>query len=296
MGSKEELRKRLVTAIRAILEYERAVGVDPAASDFDPKRVAEPGEARRLIETGEVAADRMRFVSALGDVLSGAPMRNRFVRVMSRTPSALSSIGIPDLPLLVTPRQLRNAVREHGGGEPHRPVHEIEPDELRWLPELLERPIAISDSDRGNCLRVLVDLEDRTGTPVIAAIDPYSIDTRTQAPRPSNILLTARGRHAIEASLERDAIFGRLLYVDAAQVADLCERRGTEMPEAVIGLNGKIRESAVCASHREAFLAAREAAADRRLGLSSLAREKRAESVARETGARGDGSRPRGAR
>lgn len=118
------------------------------------------------------------------------------------TPGALRAAGIPDGPLRTSPTILAKAVFDHG----------VTKSVLKRLPDLLEKPVMVFDSDTVAGRYVVVTSEFVQGQPLIVAVSPES----TTGPVSFNFVPSLYPKNDLGA-IGRWMSAGRLRYLDKEQ-------------------------------------------------------------------------------
>ena len=171
-----------------------------------------------------------------------AVMTNRYNRYdcvkVCDTPSLFVQLGMTQLPILYTPRHLRDAVRPY---VPHcnRHLHCLRLDTIKRLPELIADPVMIFKSPtHTGSLIVVTDELDREGRPIIATVKPNVPDTvyggrQTE----SNLITSVFGRNCFRSFVQRVIDQDCMIYCNNEKSKQLFSLLSVTMPQ---GLNNNV--------------------------------------------------------
>ena len=136
------------------------------------------------------------------------------ILVCSKTPEGITSLGVAQLPIVMTPCHLMRALRGGRGWG-----HGVPVELIANLPKYLNEPLAVyqsaSNKDR---IMVILDGKDSTGSPVVAVI---SMNTEIDRPcdkhllkagDPVNFILSVYGRRKAWAEARAARSTGSLLF------------------------------------------------------------------------------------
>lgn len=136
--------------------------------------------------------------------------------VRTDTPESLQMVGVKDLPMLYTARHLLAAL---GDERAARNTHLISPEVMATLPDLLEDPIMIADSDRHDGIVFLTKATDMLGLPIVAIIATGGKGTLEGKTTECNFVTSVYGVSRIEEWLARFIDRSNVLYVDKAALS-----------------------------------------------------------------------------
>lgn len=136
------------------------------------------------------------------------------ILVCLKTPEGIISLGIPQLPVLMTPYHLMRALKGGRGWG-----HAVPVEMIANLPKYLNEPLAVyqsaSDKDR---IVLILDGKDRVGSPIVAVI---SMNTEIDRPCEKhflkagarvNFILSVYGRRKAWAEAKEARSTGSLLF------------------------------------------------------------------------------------
>ena len=128
-------------------------------------------------------------------------------------PEVLQQNGCGNMDLYITQKHLRNILQASLQNRSH--YHNIELQQLKQLPELLNNPLAIlqSKSHLGSVI-VVLDAKDRQNNLLIVPIrtDGYAFYQRKHVE--ANFILSVYGKRNVEAYIERSFVENGVLYLD----------------------------------------------------------------------------------
>lgn len=136
------------------------------------------------------------------------------ILVCSRTPEGITSLGVAQLPIVMTPCHLMRALKGGRGWG-----HGVPVEMIANLPKYLNEPLAVyqsaSDKDR---IVLILDGKDSTGSPVVAVIGMNTEIDRPcekhflKAGTPVNFILSVYGRRKAWAEAIAARSTGSLLF------------------------------------------------------------------------------------
>ncbi len=181
--------------------------------------------------------DKMTYRQQVYAVMTNRYNRYDCVKVCD-TPSLFVQLGMTQLPILYTPRHLRDAVRPY---VPHcnRHLHCLRLDTIKRLPELIADPVMIFKSPtHTGSLIVVTDELDREGRPIIATVKPNVPDTvyggrQTE----SNLITSVFGRNCFRSFLQRAIDQDCMIYCNNEKSKQLFSLLSVTMPQ---GLNNNV--------------------------------------------------------
>lgn len=181
--------------------------------------------------------NEMTYKEQVDAVITNRYNRYDCVKVCD-TPSLFVQLGMTQLPILYTPRHLRDAVRPY---VPHcnRHLHCLRLDTIKRLPELIADPVMIfKKPTHTDSLIVVTDELDREGRPIIATVKPNVPDTvyggrQTE----SNLIASVFGRNCFRSFLQRAIDQNCMIYCNNEKSRRLFSLLAVTMPK---GLNNTI--------------------------------------------------------
>jgi len=182
-------------------------------------KVEGDGSGARFAQTGQKPYYNIPFADSVDSVIHGSRNGEGLVFV-TPTPDVLKIIGLPALPVMMTKQHILDIYRDYA--KPGRNSHGLG-EQLKRLPEMLEKPIAIISSKEDGRVVVITQYQDKNGKQIIV---PVIIGTDTSAD--GGIRITAN----ITAST-----FGNQNVLDLLDEAIEKEKNGEI---AVFGANKKI--------------------------------------------------------
>lgn len=153
---------------------------------------------------------------------------------IGETPSILMDAGLGNLPMLITQKHVRDAVKEKT-----KDGHGIPKDTIKKLPAAIKEPAMIADSlstasEEG--VVVVTDLEDPDGNPIIASIMPdgaghYVLDLD------SNFVTSVYGRSQFENFVKNCLDENKILYISNKKSQVLSDRIQLQLLQRLQGLS-----------------------------------------------------------
>ena len=181
-----------------------------AACNNEQLRDMDIGELASLSEACESYLNFGRLVDA---VVSGRLSPERNVLIRESTPQLLLTLGLPDLPWVMTQKHIMQVLAPKWSDACHG--HGLTRYGIKRLPELIERPAAVFDNPRSGIVCVLAD-RDPDGLQLVMPFDPATEDRSLYSRGSVNFVLSLYGTPAsnLARMLGEAQIDGRLVYVD----------------------------------------------------------------------------------
>lgn len=263
---------KLQGLVDTVFEYETRAGLLPRER-FTVKTPDTGGiRLRRALTAPELdsLASRYReYIDYMDDVDAFSPFLYDETENRIGTYLKVSSIGqlyraagFPDEPFFYTYNHLRDALTPEGTytSLTKRP-HGLGIATVRRLPELLERPVALMDSDRDDTMVAVLCDVDGKGFPLIAAIRPGGTATYQHRALPATIVCSFYGKpetyfrhkmlekperlvyHDMEKGRELDALSKLQLFGGNIAAHDL-DKQIIRVPACIVNLQKNAKPSA----------------------------------------------------
>ena len=221
VGHMSERSDSVWSRAQTIMEYAESVGIDHPLAQNDYTQ----SDLESLDSLAESCERYLRFGRLVDATISGRQPKGRHILVLPSTPDLLLSIGVPDLPWIMTQGHLNKALLQKGPKGGHGLTRYV----LKRLPEMLERPSAVYESrSRGNV--AVLDGKDPEGIQLVAPFLTGTRDRSSDSWGTVNFVLSIYGATNLIKNLVSAAKAGRLLYVDKGRVSKLV---GAEVAEGL---------------------------------------------------------------
>lgn len=169
---------------------------------------------------------------------------NRNILIRPNTSNLLIKLGFPNLPFYMGYRHIISALSETGtDGDIN--YHNLGKENLKDLPNMLERPIAvmhsISEVKKPNRFVLLTDKKDLDGNPIIIAVNINSI-VREQDYIPhkvANIVLSCYGKNNFEWWLNKNVDKNSFIFANEMKIKELFKTK-VQFPCEVTTLSNNI--------------------------------------------------------
>lgn len=149
--------------------------------------------------------------------------RNALI-VRSDTPEILQEAGLADLPMLCTGRHILAALGDTTAAEGVH-VHNVSPEVMASLPELLEKPVLIADSEgRPDSIVVMTGAKDTHGRPVVVTVSTGGRGTLEGKPTPCNFITSVYGMDSYDNRIVRNIAQSYVLYADKNALSEYIDR------------------------------------------------------------------------
>lgn len=196
---------------QTILRYEASVGKIGS-------RLEEIGE-KELEQYAAECEKYLRFGQEVDACLEKKLDQTSAVWV-GTVPEVLQQNGCGTMDLYITQKHLRNILQTSLQNRSH--YHNIELQQFKQLPELLNNPLAIlqSKSHQGSVI-VVLDAQDRQNNPLIVPIrtDGYAFYQRKNVK--ANFILSVYGKRNVSAYIERSFQENGVLFLDKNKSIEL---------------------------------------------------------------------------
>ena len=221
----------------------RSVGEDEAARGGSPSDDRLGSPAQSINKTAEadtapaVSLSDKSFAEQVDDVLNGTANRYNDLKVCD-TPQILLDVGCEQLPIFYTQRHLNDAIKPKGNKGESIHYHGLDIEQIKSIPDLLDKPVAIYDSlSRSDSIVVLSSALDKDNCPIIAIIKPEGQAKYNLEIVNSNFLLSVYGHENIENQLERAIKDEKLLFIDKNKSQELFRVLGLQLSKGVNDLD-----------------------------------------------------------
>lgn len=155
-----------------------------------------PRDAEKLPEAAvmERAMEFRKYLRFCRDVDHSLTHKSRYDAVyVGKTPPLYISLGLSQLPVLLTPAHINTMIKKHG----------LSAYDIKRLPYELMRPVAVFDSTRRlDCISILTGLKDRENNPLIVQMKPGGIGIKEHREVASNFILSFYGKRAFQELLQ----------------------------------------------------------------------------------------------
>lgn len=246
MGTEDWATRRDVgeehRAMLVVHEYEESVAM-PTCERL--VKVSQDGLVRRrkgvsgndVLRRAEDCARWIGFGYDVDEASVGAMPRSEGCRI-DGTSDVLQGVGLAAEQIVYTQRHLEDALRSEDLGG-----HGLTPAQVKRIPELLERPVMMFDSNRrDDALVVALCSVDRARRPVIVALLPGGEGVTHGRVQESTIMLSAYGKSNAESYFQRLTGAGSLLYFDMERGRELEALAGLQLPQSLFATPGLDRK------------------------------------------------------
>lgn len=282
---------------------ERVTCANPENGAIRLKRALNAPELRDLAARYREYLDYADEVDALAPFLydETLPQRGSYLRVSSAH-EVYRRVGFSPDPFFYTYNHLRDALTPKGTYAPGlgtKHPHGLTSEQVCRLPQLLERPVVLMDSDRDNTMVAVLCDVDGDGLPLIAAIRPGCTAVSDGHRIPATIVCSFYGKPAgyfVHKMLERPE---RIIYRDIEKGRELDARAKLQLFGGhIVGhdLNREIIRVPACIVNLQKNAKTSAPADGRRLARESKDLSAASRAHAERKGAKPDASRTDGNR
>lgn len=177
------------------------------------------------------------FAEQVDDVLAGRADRYNDLKVCD-TPQILLDVGCEQLPIFYTKKHLRDAIKPKSYTGEGIHYHGLDVMQIKRVPELLRKPVAVYDSLSRRDTIVLVTSElDTDNLPVIAAIRPSGCAKYNMNTVESNFMLSFHGRQNIEWQLLHAISQDKILFISKQKSQELFSVLGLQLSKGLNNLD-----------------------------------------------------------
>lgn len=172
-----------------------------------------------LEEYADKCKEYLRFGKEVDEVLYGKYNRTNALKICD-TPDLYVKAGFQQLPMLYTQNHVRNAIREKSYHYPHR--HGLAIEQLKQLPELLEKPVMLCDSPaREDAMLCVLCAVDSDRLPIIAAIRPDAHGYYKMENIETNFILSVYGKDNFHKYFENLITPEKVIYFNKKRSQEL---------------------------------------------------------------------------
>ena len=164
------------------------------------------------------ATNEKSFAQQVDDVLNGKADRYSDLKVCD-TPQILLDVGCEQLPMFYTQRHLRKVILPKNLV---KHTHGLTEEQIKKMPELLEKPVMIYDSlSRQDSLVVVTSEVDTENDPIIISIHPNGSGKYDLERVSSNFITSVYGRENFNKHLELELQADNILYINKEKSQEL---------------------------------------------------------------------------
>lgn len=175
------------------------------------------------------------FAEQVDEVLAGNSNQYNALKVCD-TPRLLLDVGCEQLPMLFTHKHLHNAIRPIS--DKNSKGHGLSIQQVKKLPELLENPVMIYDSQsQKNSIVVVTDELDARSFPVIVSIKTNGKGTYELQKVDSNFITSVYGRRNFDGHITDVVNNGDLLYWNKQKSQELFRVSRLQLPGCLNNLD-----------------------------------------------------------
>ncbi|MGN0496924.1 MAG: LPD1 domain-containing protein [Lachnospiraceae bacterium] len=175
------------------------------------------------------------FAEQVDEVLAGNANQYNALKVCD-TPRLLLDVGCEQLPMLFTHKHLHNAIRPIS--DKNSKGHGLSIQQVKKLPELLENPVMIYDSQsQKNSIVVVTDELDARSFPVIVSIKTNGKGTYELQKVDSNFITSVYGRRNFDGHITDVVNNGDLLYWNKQKSQELFRVSRLQLPGCLNNLD-----------------------------------------------------------
>jgi len=235
--------KQFIESIKAIFgdtntgNFFESYGIKEEAIDMLAATIKAAKESPAVVEETETKYSiEIPYAKQVDMVLQNILLKTSAVYV-SETPQILLDAGMSQLPMLITQKHIRNIVAEKDVNDSTK--HGLTTDQIKKLPELLDKPVMMADSISKNDSVIVVTSEiDADGFPIIVSIKPNGKGTIMDVEMvDTNFVTSVYGRSNfigfVETLYNKDA----LLYVNKIKSQELFNRIRIQFPQLLNNLD-----------------------------------------------------------
>ena len=125
--------------------------------------VAENGDVRNGTDENGQAYYEIPFADSVDKVLNNDISGDGLIFVRD-TPAALRSIGVPALPIMITRRHIKDIYNDNAPAGKN--AHNMG-EQLKALPEMLEKPVAVIAAEQEDRIIVITQYRDKSGNDIM---------------------------------------------------------------------------------------------------------------------------------
>lgn len=170
---------------------------------------AQTGNMEQMAKNEENIINTNEFGQQIDDLLSGKRNKKDSLVVLSNTPKIIQELGAEDLPITVTSSKLERIM--NAKGKQKKQYHDLGIDNVKQLPEALNRPLNILKS-HDNSYVVVTDLADKQDRPIIASVKIDGTGRLDNVEILSNVMTSAYGRNGYDSYMQRNIAEGNVVY------------------------------------------------------------------------------------
>ncbi len=202
------------------------------------KKTVEAFAAKKAESVPEGTLEGETFSMQVDAVLNGADTTSSHLMVM-QTPELLQKAGLPNLPILITAKHLKNIIAVRGTDNVN--YHGVDVNIVKNLPTYLSNPIIVADSlTRTDSIVVITEALDSTNNPIIAAIMLNGNGRINRNYVEANILTSAYGKDNFQSFINNIAKNNAIIYWDKQKSQRLSVNLGVQFPDDITSLSSNI--------------------------------------------------------
>ena len=150
---------------------------------------------------------------------------------VSDTTKILQDVGLRQLPMLYTKKHLLDAIKPRNDIRHH---HGLTVEQVKQLPEILEKPAIIMDSlKRNDSIVVISDVFDDYGQPIIVSVKIDGTGMYELKKLDSNFITSVYGKSGIDNMIKIGMKEDKILYIDNKKSHNLFSFARVQFPRAL---------------------------------------------------------------
>ena len=163
----------------------------------------------------------LNFGHDVDEVTSGNYHPINAVKVLNSTPSLLQGMGFKNYPILYSQRHIIDALKPKENDYPS--YHGFSIEEIKRLPELLDKKIAICSDNpsRSDSMLLVLEAVDGEKLPLISSIKPDGKGNYEFEEIKTNYILTVFGKDNFEQYFDKVVGLDNIIYFDYEKVKNL---------------------------------------------------------------------------
>lgn len=196
------------------------------------KIMPESGDGKTLFSKGNEYSysEEISFKKQVDKAISGEWDRYNSLYV-SDTTKILQDVGLRQLPMLYTKKHLEDALKPRNDISHH---HGLTVEQVKQLPEILEKPAIIMDSlKRNDSIVVISDVFDDYGQPIIVSVKIDGTGMYELKKLDSNFITSVYGKSGIDNMIKIGMKEDKILYIDNKKSHNLFSFARVQFPRAL---------------------------------------------------------------